>query len=74
MAARSKIVTAEAAAELIRDGVTVGVEGAGRLLSPHHKNGKGASIRLGDVLRALRSGQEIVEIEDEEATVRIWVE
>src|SRR5262245_26306926 len=32
MAARSKIVTAEAAAELIRDGLTVGVEGAGRPL------------------------------------------
>src|SRR5262245_23608517 len=29
---RSKVVTAEAAAELIRDGSTVGVEGAGRLL------------------------------------------
>jgi hypothetical protein len=47
---------------------------AERLFSPHHKNGKSVSIRLSDVLRALRSGQEIVEIEDEEATVRIWVE
>jgi hypothetical protein len=46
----------------------------GRLLSSPTVNGKGASMRLGDVLRALRSGQEIVEIEDEEATVRIWVE
>ena len=27
-----KVVTAEAAAELVRDGATVGVEGAGRLL------------------------------------------
>jgi len=44
------------------------------LFSPRHKNGKGASLRIGDVLRALRSGQEIVEIEDEGATVRIWVE
>jgi hypothetical protein len=31
-------------------------------------------VRLSDVLRALESGQNIVEIEDEEATVRIWVE
>jgi hypothetical protein len=41
-------------------------------LAPRHEKGRG--VRLGDVLRALRSGQEIVEIEDEEATVRIWVE
>jgi hypothetical protein len=41
---------------------------------PHHKDGKGPQVRLGDVLRALRSGQEIVEIEDEDSTVRIWVE
>jgi hypothetical protein len=39
---------------------------------PHH--GKGQKVRLGDVLRALRAGQEFVTIEDEEATVRIWVE
>ena len=31
-ATRSKVITAEAAARLIRDGATVGVEGAGRLL------------------------------------------
>ncbi len=29
---------------------------------------------LGEVLRALDSGQSLVEIEDDEATVRIWVE
>ena len=29
---------------------------------------------LGDVLRALDSGQSLVEIEDDEATVRVWVE
>ena len=29
---------------------------------------------LGDVLRALDSGEHLVDIEDEEATVRVWVE
>lgn len=29
---------------------------------------------LGDVLRALDAGQSLVEIEDDEATVRVWVE
>ena len=32
------------------------------------------SIRIGDVLRTLESGQGIVEIDDPEATVRVWVE
>lgn len=39
--------------------------------SRHDKRSK---VRLGDVLRALSSGQEFVTIEDEEATIRIWVE
>jgi hypothetical protein len=30
--------------------------------------------RLGEVLRALDSGQSLVEIEDDETTVRVWVE
>jgi hypothetical protein len=38
----------------------------------HGRRGKGAS--LGDILRALDSGQSLVEIEDVDATVRIWVE
>jgi len=29
---------------------------------------------LGEVLRALDSGQSLIEIEDDEATVRVWVE
>ena len=29
---------------------------------------------LGEILRALDSGQSLVEIEDDEATVRVWVE
>ena len=32
------------------------------------------SVRIGDVLRTLESGQGIVEIDDPEATVRVWVE
>jgi hypothetical protein len=32
------------------------------------------SIRLAEVLSALDAGQDLVEIEDEKATIRIWVE
>lgn len=38
----------------------------------HHA--RHSKLRLTDVLRALRSGQEFVTIEDEESTVRVWVE
>ena len=31
-------------------------------------------LTLGDVLRALDSGENLVEIDDDEATVRVWVE
>ena len=31
-------------------------------------------IRLGDILATLEAGQSLVEIDDEEATVRVWVE
>ena len=31
-------------------------------------------VTLGELLRALDSGQPVVDIEDEEATVRVWVE
>ena len=33
-----------------------------------------SSLRISDVLRSLEAGQELVEIDDEEATVRVWVE
>jgi len=36
--------------------------------------GESCSIRIGDVLRTLESGQGIVEIDDAEASVRVWVE
>jgi hypothetical protein len=42
--------------------------------SPRHKGGKNGSLRLADVLRALKAGQDFVSIEDEDATVRVWVE
>jgi hypothetical protein len=32
------------------------------------------SVRLSEVLRSLEAGQELVEIEDDEATVKVWVE
>jgi hypothetical protein len=31
-------------------------------------------LTLGDILRALDSGQTLVDIEDDEATVKVWVE
>jgi hypothetical protein len=31
-------------------------------------------VTLGELLRALDSGQPLVDIEDDEATVRVWVE
>jgi hypothetical protein len=34
----------------------------------------GRSLTVGEVLRALDSGESLVEIEDPESTVRIWVE
>jgi hypothetical protein len=32
------------------------------------------TVRLSDVLRSLEAGQELVEIEDDDATVKVWVE
>jgi hypothetical protein len=37
-------------------------------------NGETRKIRLSDVLKALQAGQEIVQIEDDDSTVRVWVE
>jgi hypothetical protein len=36
--------------------------------------GRGQKLTLGDVLRALDSGQSLVEIDDDEARVRVWVD
>jgi hypothetical protein len=36
--------------------------------------GRGHGLTLGEVLRALDSGESLVEIDDEEASVRVWVE
>jgi len=41
---------------------------------PIGPSGKGQRPSLGEVLRALDSGQSLVEIDDEDATVRVWVE
>lgn len=38
------------------------------------REGRGARTTLGEVLRALDSGQSLVEIEDDEASVRVWVD
>lgn len=36
--------------------------------------GKGATLTIGEVLRALDSGQDLVQVDDEDANVRVWVE
>jgi hypothetical protein len=33
-----------------------------------------ARLTLGEVLRALDSGQDLVQVEEEDATIRVWVE
>ena len=38
----------------------------------HCQDGHGPT--LGEVLRSLDAGQSLVEIEDEDATVRVWVD
>jgi hypothetical protein len=42
---------------------------------PGCKDGKGGRrMTIGEVLRALDTGESLVEIEDEQCTVRVWVE
>jgi hypothetical protein len=38
------------------------------------RSGRETTIRMGEVLAALEAGQPLVEIDDDEATVRVWVE
>ena len=45
--------------------------GAGRAAGGDHRC---HTVRLSEVLRSLETGQELVEIEDDEATVKVWVE
>jgi len=42
-------------------------------IAEHEGHGRG-KVTLGEVLRALDSGQSLVEIDDDETTVRVWVE
>lgn len=35
---------------------------------------RACSIKIGDILQALDTGQDLVEVDDDEATVRVWVE
>jgi hypothetical protein len=41
---------------------------------PNHECHRNHCPSLGDILRALDSGQSLVEIDDEEASVRVWIE
>jgi hypothetical protein len=42
--------------------------------SGHGEHDKCHTVHLSEVLRSLETGQELVEIEDDEATVKVWVE
>ena len=39
-----------------------------------HEDGGRCRVKLSDVLKALESGQDLVEVDDEDTTVRVWVE
>ncbi len=39
-----------------------------------HERERCHTIKISEVLRSLEAGQELVEVDDEEATVKIWVE
>jgi hypothetical protein len=43
-------------------------------VSPHGECHRDHCPTLGEILRALDSGQSLVEIDDDEASVRVWVE
>jgi hypothetical protein len=44
-------------------------------IGPHcGRLGKGATLTIGEVLRALDSGQDLVQVDDADANVRVWVE
>ena len=38
------------------------------------EDGGRCGVKLSDVLKALESGQDLVEVDDEDTTVRVWVE
>lgn len=38
---------------------------------PRHK---ACTIKIGDILQALDTGQDLVEVDDDESTIRVWVE
>lgn len=40
----------------------------------HGRDAERCSIKIADVLKALESGENLVEVDDDEATVRVWVE
>jgi hypothetical protein len=39
-----------------------------------HDRDRCHTVRIADVLRSLEAGQDLVEVEDDEATVKVWVE
>jgi hypothetical protein len=39
-----------------------------------HRDGKHRHIRLSEILEALEAGQELVQIDSDDGTVRVWVE
>jgi len=54
--------------------IDIGGHGGWRGRDGGWRGGREKAIRLGEVLATLESGQSLVEIDDDESTVRIWVE
>jgi hypothetical protein len=43
-------------------------------LAGDHDRDRCHTVRIADVLRSLEAGQDLVEVEDDDATVKVWVE
>ena len=55
------------------DDFPIDIGGHGRYHNGEYRDGE-RTIKLGEVLATLEGGQSLVEIDDDDATVRVWVE
>lgn len=47
---------------------------SGRDRADGERRHKDCTIKIGDILQALDTGQDLVEVDDDESTIRVWVE
>lgn len=47
---------------------------SGRDRDDGERRHKDCTIKIGDILQALDTGQDLVEVDDDESTIRVWVE